>query len=239
MDKAAVDAAIAALESSIHGIDFWALICGIFVAVFLAGEIWFIGAHWLKESQLKPLRERQAQLGEIELARLKTETANANTHAAQLALDLEKERQKTSPRPWTKEQFDAIQSMKGQIPAVAVIGQKDCVECILLANHLVTAFHDAGAEIFGDNTLELARATGIMVFLPPGSGKMAENLVVVALRKAGLEPSTIRMDERYAVQYGMRIDVPIIQVGERFPQYVQFPYFPPGGGSYSVHPLRN
>jgi hypothetical protein len=84
MDKAAVDAAVAAMESSIHNIDLWALICGIAVAAFLAGEIWFIGAHWLKESTLKPLRERQAQLGEIELARLKSETATANKATEEL-----------------------------------------------------------------------------------------------------------------------------------------------------------
>jgi hypothetical protein len=74
MDKAAVDTAVSALESTIHTIDFWALICGIGVAIFLAGEIWFIGAHWLKEHTLRPLRERQAQLTELEITNAKKAT---------------------------------------------------------------------------------------------------------------------------------------------------------------------
>ncbi len=83
MDKAAVDAAVSALESTIHTIDFWALVCGIAVAVFLAGEIWFIGAHWLKERTLRPLRERQAQLIELEINRLTTEADIARAAIAQ------------------------------------------------------------------------------------------------------------------------------------------------------------
>ena len=233
MDKAAVDAAIAGLESSIHTIDFWALVCGIFVALFLAGEIWFIGAHWLKETRLKPLRDRQAQLGELELAKVKKETASANERAAQLASDLEKERQKTAPRPWTKEQFDAIQSLKGKVSAIGIVSQKNCLECDFLSEHILLAFHEAGAEIYQDSTLDLGRMTGVTVLLPK-EANFDTDPIVDALRAAGLNPSAMHTPPNWPV----RDDIPIVFVGERSPQYLAFPFFPKGGGSFPLHPLR-
>jgi hypothetical protein len=173
-----------------------------------------------------------------ESEKAKAEAAKANEHAAQLALDLEKERRKTAPRPWTKEQFDAIQSMKGQIAAVAVLAQKDCVECGVLAHHLVTAFHEAGAEIYVEPSLNLGSGTGIFVYSPPGISAPENDPVFVALKRAGLNPIWLRLDEQHEKQYSIRIDIPIIIVGERFLQYLEFPYFPPTNGSYHIHHLK-
>lgn len=144
-------------------------------------------------------------------------------------------------RPWTKQQYDAIQSIKGRLPNVGIIAQTDCVECLLFSHDLVSAFHDAGAEIFGDvtQTFQLGmRGTGIFVFLPAGAGDGSNDPVIVALKKADLMPGWMRMDAQFGERFSIRTDVPIIQVGERFPQYENFPYTPKGGTSFTIHSLR-
>ncbi|WP_257195895.1 MULTISPECIES: hypothetical protein [unclassified Bradyrhizobium] len=168
---------------------------------------------------------------EIEATKLAASSANERT--AQLNLDLEKERRKTAPRPWTKEQFEAVSSMKGRIPAVGILSQRGCLECILLANHLTTAFRAAGAEIYGDPTLDLSFGTGLFVFLPPGSS-LNDHPVVLALKAANYHPASMYLDDRH----GVRMDVPIVVVGEKYPEHAEFPFFPGKMDSFTIHPLR-
>jgi len=136
MDKVTVDAAVSAMESSIHNIDFWALICGIVVAIFLAGEIWFIGAHWLKESTLKPLRERQAQLDELELQRLKNETASANKATEELRRENFDIRTKIAGRRITAEQHQILVSELSKSPGFFHIESMTDGESALYASDL-------------------------------------------------------------------------------------------------------
>jgi hypothetical protein len=169
-----------------------------------------------------------------EIARLHLETSQANERAAKLALDLEKERQKMAPRPWTKEQFEAIQSLKGKVKAIGIVSQKGCLECELLAQHILSAFHNAGAEIYVDlsHSIDLPMVTGVSVLLPP-SANLDNNPIVTALKKAGLNPSSLHILPNWPV----RDDMPIITVGERFPQYLDFPFFPKGTEPFTLHPI--
>ncbi len=145
MDKVAVDATVAAMESSIHNIDLLALICGVFVAVFLAGEIWFIGAHWLKELTLKPLRERQTQLSELEMQRLKSETAIANKATEELKrqnLELE---QAIAPRILNQAGPDRVlNAFPGQIVQLDTIME---FEAQRLAGGLSSLFKSVGWDL--------------------------------------------------------------------------------------------
>jgi hypothetical protein len=90
-----------------------------------------------------------------EMARLQLETAKANERAAELNAALEKEREKTSPRTWTKEQFDAVQAIRGKVTDVGILVQQNCLECVMFAGHLELALHQAGVHI--NQTMKLTR----------------------------------------------------------------------------------
>jgi hypothetical protein len=149
--------------------------------------------------------------------------------------DLDKERQKTSARPWKKEQFDAIQEVRGKVEAVGVVVEKGCNECRFFANHITRALHEAGVELYGDeNSLDGFQGTGIFVYLPVGADFETDPLMV-ALRKAELSPSVAHHSPELSK---IRTDMPVIFVGEKFVPFFEFPFSPPGGGSWTIHPLR-
>jgi ribosomal protein L12E/L44/L45/RPP1/RPP2 len=82
MEKDEVAAAIAVVEQSLRSIDTWLLVFTALVAIGVAGELWFGLAHWLKERELRPLRETQAQLQERDLATLQNDTARLSAIAS-------------------------------------------------------------------------------------------------------------------------------------------------------------
>jgi len=69
-----------------------------------------------------------------------------NKQISQLSSDLEKERIRTSARPWTKAQFDVIQEIKGVVKDVGVISQQHCAECDSLAMDIEIALNAARAK---------------------------------------------------------------------------------------------
>jgi hypothetical protein len=172
-----------------------------------------------------------------------TNAANAklvafvNKEAAQLQTDLQKEREYTAARSWKKEQFDAIQAIHDKVKDVGVIPEKDCLECHLFAEDIQLAFHAAGAQLYGDDSLgDVVRGTGIAVRLPIGAD-LTNDPLIVALRNAGLNP--FAMFHLPSAMSPTRVDIPIIFVGEKFPQYAEFPYSPTGSSQWTVLPLRN
>lgn len=211
---------LAAATSWLHWLTVVKYIGGAMVVIGVAAEV--LG-DWFSEPYQKKVEDAR-----------KLEIAQLTERAAQLSLDLEKERQKTAPRAWTKEQFEAIQTLKDQVPAVGIISKRDCIECQLLADHLMTAFRSAGAEIYGDPSLDaFANGTGISVFLPPGSS-LTEHPIVAALTAANFHPAAMYLQKHWP----MRLDIPVIAVGEKFPQYLEFPYFPGTTMSFQIHPLK-
>jgi hypothetical protein len=93
--------------------------------------------------------------GHLEAAEANEAAAQANERAAelnktaeQLRLDLERERSKTAARPWTQEQFEAIQDVKGLVKDVGLLWESHCVECGSFASHLMNALTLAGVQIW-------------------------------------------------------------------------------------------
>jgi hypothetical protein len=160
--------------------------------------------------------------------------ATLEKQAAQLRLDLEREQVKTSARPWTKEQFDAIQEIKGTVTGVGILWPEHCMECQVLGQYIASALHSAGAQIYGGHGVSDFTATGIFVRLPVGSD-LNKHPLMVALGKAGLNPLSahhVPQDSK------IRTDIPVIFVGERFPAILAMPYQPPGQASWTMLPLE-
>ena len=156
-----------------------------------------------------------------------------NKQAAQLAVDLQRERTKTAARPWMKEQFDAIQDIKGVVKDVGVVSQQHCIECLLLSGHIELALHVADVQLYEDHSF-LWEATGIDVLLP-AEYDLESSPLVDALKKAGLNPG---------VQHHLppeiskiRTDIPVIFVGERFPEHLSDPYSPKAVSGWKILPL--
>ena len=162
-------------------------------------------------------------------AELGIKAASLNKEAADL-------RAATSARPWTQDQFDAIQDIKGVVMDVGILWASHCVECQEFGTFIEMALHSAGAQIYGAHASEQMAAsnTGIFVRLPVGSD-LQNHPLVVALRKAGLNPvSTHHIPEFSKI----RADIPVIFVGERFPTILSMPYQPAGQSAWTMLPLE-
>jgi hypothetical protein len=216
-------------------IFFWAGI----VALILLGVCEVISHRYGERKDVLVAQEQDEtkRKHDEEIARLHLETAQANEHAAELNTALEKEREKTSPRVWKKEQFDAIQSIRGKVTDVGILVQKNCLECFMFGGHLELALHQAGARLYRDDSLETGQGTGIMVYLPADQmGNLDKNFLVVALREAGLNPFVIRHNPTDFSQ--MRTDIPVIFVGEKVISYFAAPFFPTAPSGWTYGPLR-
>jgi hypothetical protein len=140
----------------------------------------------------------QVEGAKVEAAKANERASEANARAAeldktaaQLRLDLEKERNKTSMRPWAKDQFDAIQDIKGVVKDVGILWESHCIECQLFADQITKALAYAGVRLYGAHETEEigSSETGIFVSLPTGSD-LEKHPLVVALKKARLNPAT-------------------------------------------------
>jgi hypothetical protein len=183
----------------------------------------------------------QVQAAKAEAAQANERAGEANERAAgldktaaQLRLDLEKERSKTAARPWTKEQFDAIQDVKGVVKTVGILWQNRCIECGLFAQYIELALSAAGVQIYGAHEFDSFQATGIVVFLPVGKDS-ENNALVAALTKAELNPQTMVTNGKIL---NISEDIPVIFVGERFPSILARPYQPPGLLNFQVFPIE-
>src|ERR1700730_9015364 len=74
------------------------------------------------------------------------ETAGLQKDAAQLRLDLERERARKAPRALTKTQWDAFQHLKEKMTAVNVAWEAN-LECASFGAQLVAALQDAGLKV--------------------------------------------------------------------------------------------
>lgn len=170
----------------------------------------------------------QVEGAKVEAAKANERASEANERAAeldktaaQLQLDLEKERNKTAMRLWTKDQFDALQDIKDVVKEVGILWESHCIECQLFAEQITKAFVAAGVQLYGAHeTEEIGSSdTGIFVSLPVGSD-LEKHPLVVALKKARLNPFTTFHVETFSK---IRTDIPVIFVGERFPNDIDSP----------------
>jgi hypothetical protein len=159
-----------------------------------------------------------------------------NNQTAQLETDLQKEREKTSARPWTKEQFDAIQEIKGSVTDVGILWASHCSDCQILALSIEMALVSAGVQIYGSHAAsEDLSGSGVFVKLPVGSD-LGTHPLVIALRKAGLYPGGAM---HHIPEFSkIRTDIPVIFVGDRFAPMLAVPYQPPGLTKWTTLPIE-
>jgi hypothetical protein len=139
-------------------------------------------------------------------------------------------------RSWTKAQFDGIQEIKGKVTDVGVLPEKSCLECGIFAMYIETALNAAGVKLHIDSSLEMPPGSGIWIILPEGSN--LESPLMPAFKKAGLGPLGPKFHIR-SQWSPVRTDIPVIFVGEKYPEAATFPYFPTGQSAWTELPLKN
>ena len=139
-------------------------------------------------------------------------------------------------RPLTKDQFDAIQSLKGKIKDVGVISAPNCFECQMFKEYIELDLHSADVNIYGDDMYDINVGTGIFVFLPD-SANLDEHPLVKALRDAQVSPFSLHHPEQSGISKRIRTDIPVIFVGERAPTMLSAPYMPTGALGFTILPL--
>jgi hypothetical protein len=139
--------------------------------------------------------------------------------AAQLRLDLEREREKRLGRSLTKEQFDALQELKGKISKVNVRWERN-TEVTIFGHQIVNALMQAGL----DPKIYFAPADNIGTGIIIWSAKSDGDPLMDTFTKAGLLPFWSNIA---AMAYpDVPRDAPLIEIGERFPE-MKTPYFGP------------
>src|ERR1700722_5524561 len=138
---------------------FW-LLSGVFLMEVTVGVGIVLEAHW-------PMSFRQIVatglvIGGIILGIMLTlglfifdEAISSAQQEKIIALETE-----LAPRNWTKEQFDALQTLKGKLPGVGIVWEHYCIECFEYAGYIQEALHEAGAQIYQDLTYDREFASG-------------------------------------------------------------------------------
>ena len=145
----------------------------------IAGGVW--GELWFAK------RAREAD--DSRVAEANASAANANERAAQLTLDLEKEKAKHAPRHLTERQIEELQNLKGRLTKIQLMIAWD-IETTLFAAQIRMALGGAGISI---ERLEPFGSTwsGIVIAsrLPPDKEPLVE-----IFKKAQLAPVYVHAD---------------------------------------------
>src|SRR6516225_8658333 len=111
----------AALQAWLNALDVWLIIFGVLVAIGAVGGSVAGFLHWRRSGQLQAILEAEnlAQQNDIAQANARAPVAQART--AELRIELEKEKEKRLGRSLKKEEFDALQQLKGKITKVNIM----------------------------------------------------------------------------------------------------------------------
>ena len=218
-----------------------ALVCSLVVGVVATVLIvWAANvkeSHWdterltLVKETARLSAEAEKARGEIAAAQSAAATATERAataneraallekEAAQLGLDLENEKKKRQGRVLLKEQFDAIQAVKGKLTHANVMSESNA-ESMLFSHLIIDALEAADVEVriyFPPPNFIL---TGIEIWSPNFADPPMD-----AFTEAGLMPGWGKIDMMPFP--GVPHDVPLIVVGERPLELGGRPYFGP------------
>jgi hypothetical protein len=243
------------IASLMSDVSFWEFCGYIALAAVLIGVIgesikeftdWLERIGWEKKiSRLSALILIAGLAGEV-ITQPKTNAVNAtliaflNKQSGQLAIDLEKERANTSARPWTKEQFAAIQEIKGIVTDVGIIVEDKCLECRSYATFIERALNEAGVTLHGEDVWFGDNWGGIIVYVPtpPNAPNWAEILSNHPLIKALTKGAIQHVATNFLNCAECRKDIPVIEVGAIQKQILTMPYSPNGQRSWTKLPLK-
>ena len=122
-----------------------------------------------------------------------------------------------APRRLSKDQFEAIQEIKGKVQSVSVLAQASCLECAFFSFEIVMALQEAGVSVKWYPGRIDAGWKGIYIFLPTFPPKPDEPLFE-AFTKAfvPLSGGVISVGSSFSMG-PIPLDIPLIAVGEKFP----------------------
>jgi hypothetical protein len=196
-----------------------------------------LAAELITEVQTNNANAQVVAILEKEAADIRLKAATTEKVAAGLRIDLGNERKQTAARSWTKEQYDTLQSLRGVVTDVGVVSEPYCIECKLFASHLELALHMAGIRLYEDNNPDqhFCWGTGIIVYLPIRAD-LNNAPLIIALKRANLNALSLHhLPEEMSI---IRTDIPVICVGEKWPQHLVMPYSPNNPTGWKTLPLR-
>ena len=209
----------AALQAWLNALDVWLIIFGVLVAIGAVGGSVAGFLHWRRSGQLQAILEAEnlAQQNDIAQANARAPVAQART--ADLRIELEKEMENRLGRSLKKEEFDALQQLKGKITKVNIMKERS-VEAAIFADQIIVALTQAGLDVKVYFAPPDYVWTGIMIWSPsPENDPLMD-----AFKKAGLLPGWGNIGSM--VYPDVPHDAPLIEIGERFPE-LKAPYFGP------------
>jgi hypothetical protein len=151
-------------------------------------------------------------------------------------LDLERERAKLAPRAITKQQWDALQELKGEVSEVNITYEWGNLEAGQFVGQIQAALKNAGVKAIQTPAEPNFHWSGNMFAIHTKSDTPEhDDPIVAAFTKAGLggqagEAIFALFPMSHTLQH---IDVPIIAIGERPLEYITKPYFSPAEQSSS------
>ena len=167
---------------------------------------------------------------EVKLHEFQKALGEQQERAAKAERELLELKEHGTPRTLSKEQFDALQELRGKIKAINIAAETDA-ESQWLASQLVVALQAAGIEVRSyDRGAAVHSTAGIMLYdaymfeNPQGKPTAGEPLSS-ALKSAGLEPASLL--GRMPLDIGAPIDVPMIIVGGKSFFHATSPYLGP------------
>jgi hypothetical protein len=199
--------------------DFFALLLGVGAVLALYLSARDAGTRIADATERASHADARAATANERASSADERAAALEKDAAQLRLDLEREREKRLGRSLTKEQFDALQILKGKVTRANIMWENN-IEVMSFASQILHALDQAGVNVrvyFSPPGIVL---TGIMIWSP----KPDDDPLVAAFQEAGFLPgwgniSVLRFPD-------VPHDVPLIQIGERFLE-TKPPYYGP------------
>jgi hypothetical protein len=236
-------------------IGFVLLVVGLCLELLFQTRIESVDAELKRESDTKIAQlGKEADKARAAIAQSEAETAKANEAAAKaneqaadlekqatnLRIELEKERTSTSARSLTKEQFDAIQEIKGNVTDVGIIVQDKCLECRSYAIQIELALNEAGVTLHGEDVWLGENWEGVKVYIPtpqnaPNAGEILLNHPLEKALTNGAIPHHVSNLLNCAE---CRKDIPVIEIGDIQRELLTMPYAPKGQRSWTKLPLK-
>jgi len=139
-----------------------------------------VAANSVLETRLKS-QQTGLTSAQTQISALSTQEATIRSALDKDAAALRKQSEYLAGRHLTKRQYEAIQTLKGKFPAILLITEAHCTECLNFVSQLAVAFTNADIKV-GLSMPEtfIGTSPGFCVYTSPNGAA-----VIAALQKAG------------------------------------------------------
>lgn len=192
-----------------------------FIASLVIGVVATVTLVWMGNVKETYLRRDVARAG--------LSAADANERTAKLENENLRLKSKLQPRRLTKEQYDALQTLRGKIRAINVVLLNDDLEANSFGMQIVRALSDTGMQvkIYEGNAVRGQDVTlyDKHAFENPNGKPTGDEPIVGVLKKMGVFSGAIFA--RLPNGLNAPPDIPVIFVGEKPPLDTPAPYLGP------------